>query len=430
MIRKTLSSTFLIILFLYSFVQVNGQDLFLFLKSQPEITEIKEIPGNPFFTGTFEVMVRQPLDDRDTTAGFFQQRVFIADKGPDNPVVFITEGYAADYAAQSNYIHELSPMLNANQICVEHRYFGKSVPRLHDWQYLTVKNAANDHHRIVQLFKKYYTGKWVSTGISKGGQTALAFRTFFPDDVAATVAYVAPLNFGVEDGRHEPFLEQVGTPACRSKIRSFQREILKRRPQMIPLLKAFCTSKSYTFPISLDEVLDFTVLEYSYAFWQWGNSCSEIPEITADNQILFDHLIKISSPDYFSCESKEKYIPFFYQAAHELGYYGYDTTPFADLLSIKTAKGYLNRFMAPGKTPVLYDERTSLRIKNYLEEKASGVILVYGENDPWFASAASVRAKGNNLKVVNPGGSHKTRIVSLPREKQEKVMKILHRALK
>ncbi len=420
----------LLVLFLiFLVIRGEGQDLIQFLKSCPEITDIKRIQGNSFFNNTYEIMIRQLLDYKDTTKGYFLQRVFVSDKSPGKPVVFITEGYAASYMEKAQSINELCPMLNANQICVEHRYFGKSVPEPIDWQYLTVENAANDHHHIVRLFKKYFTGKWISTGISKGGQTALAFRAFFPNDVDATVAYVAPLNFGVEDGRHEPFLEHVGTAGCRERIRSFQKEILKRRPSMIPLLKDYCSSKKFTFPISMDEVLDFTVLEYSYAFWQWGSSCKEIPVITASDSILFNHLIKISSPDYFSYEGRAIYVPFFYQAAHELGYYGYDTKPFEGLLSIKTAKGYLNRFMAPGKTPVPYDGRTSMLVKNFLEKEATNVILIYGENDPWSASAASVRSKRNNLKIVNPGGCHKTRISSLPENMKKEVMRTLSKAL-
>jgi len=174
-------------------------------------------------------MVRQPLDYADTTAGYFLQRVFVADKSADRPVVFITEGYNANYEKHPNFINELSQILDANQICVEHRYFGESVPNPIVWEHLTVENAANDHHRIVELFKKYYQKKWLNTCISKGGQTALAHRTFFPNDVNLTVAYVAPLNFGVEDGRHEPFLSQVGSELSREKIRNFQFEILKRK---------------------------------------------------------------------------------------------------------------------------------------------------------------------------------------------------------
>jgi len=37
-------------------------------------------------------------------------------------------------------------------------------------------------------------------------------------------------RYGVEDGRHEPFLKMVSTPEARKKIEDFQLEVLKRKP--------------------------------------------------------------------------------------------------------------------------------------------------------------------------------------------------------
>ena len=154
-------------------------------------------------------------------------------------------------------------MFNSNQICVEHRYFGESWPDSVNWDFLTVANAAADHHAIVELFKKYYSGKWINTGISKGGQTAVYHRTFYPNDVEVTVAYVAQLNFSVEDGRHEPFIKNVpGTAEDRKRIEDFQLRILKNRELMIPKLVEYSKQKDFEYRISMDEVLDYTVLEF------------------------------------------------------------------------------------------------------------------------------------------------------------------------
>ena len=216
-----------------------------FLKSQPEIKAIEKIAGNDFFNETWKIMVRQPLDHSDTTKGFFLQRVFVADKGKKNAVLLITEGYEANYAASPRYINELSPMLESNQICVEHRYFEQSCPDSLNWDYLTVANAAADHHAVVELFKKYYSGKWINTGISKGGQTAVYHRTYYPDDVDVTVAYVCPLNFAVEDTRHEKFIQNVpGTKEDREKIRQFQVQVLKNRDKIVSKLGEYSKQKN------------------------------------------------------------------------------------------------------------------------------------------------------------------------------------------
>ena len=419
----------LLIAVLLSVALATGQDLRRFLESNPIITEVKEIEGNPSFKQTYEIKVRQLINPKDSSDGFFLQRVFVADKDPVRPVVLITEGYSAEYASQPNYRHELSQILEANQLCVEHRYFGESVPDSMVWKFLTVENAAFDHHRIVSIFKDYYRGKWLNTGISKGGQAALGHRAFFPDDVELTVAYVAPLNFGVEDGRHETFLKQVGTAESRGKIRDFQFEILKRKAQMLPLLNTYGETRHYRYPVDLGEALDFVVLEYPFAFWQWGYSCHEIPDLSADDQALFRHLAKVSPPDYFSYEGSAGYSPFFYQAALELGYYGYDTEPFGELMSVKSVKGYLNRIMVPGNQTVDYDPGTALMINDFLLNRAKGVVLIYGEIDPWSASAATVRRNRQNLKVMKPGGCHKTRILNLPEQDRREVIKRIKKVL-
>ena len=136
------------------------------------------------------VWFKQPIDHNHPEKGYFRQRVWVSHRAINAPVVMVTEGYAAP----RNYTTELARLLEANQIIVEHRYFDKSVPANMDWKYLTVEQAANDHHRIIQFFQQLYTGKWATTGISKGGQTTIFHRAFFPNDVDVSVPYVAPIN--------------------------------------------------------------------------------------------------------------------------------------------------------------------------------------------------------------------------------------------
>ena len=407
----------LLISLLISFVSV--AQLEEFLKSRPEIKAIEKIQGNDFFNETWRIMIRQPLDHSDTTKGFFLQRVFVADKRKDNDVLLITEGYGANYASSPKYLNELSPMFQTNQICVEHRYFGQSWPDSVNWDYLTVHNAAADHHAVVELFKKYYTGKWINTGISKGGQTAVYHRTYYPEDVDVTVAYVAPLNFGVEDGRHEPFLKNIpGTAEQRKNIKDFQIEILKNRSILVPKIESYSKEKNYTYRISYDEVLDYCVLEYPYAFWQYGRFADKFPSKDADINTKFNHLIEVSSPSYFAIEDMENIKSFFVQAARELGYYGYDIKPFQKYLSIKTAKNYIYKIFLPADLKIEYNKNTALEVKKFIQNTDAKIMFIYGGFDPWFASGFEIPKKSNLLKIVKPGGSHSTRIGNLPPEQK------------
>lgn len=413
---------------IFTLAQLSGLEKFLY--HQPEIQKVEKIKGNDFFTATYEIMVRQPLDHSDTTKGFFLQRVFVADKSINAPTLIITEGYAANYAKMPRYINELSPMLHSNQICVEHRYFGKSWPDSVNWDYLTVKNAAADHHKIVQLFKKYYKNKWINTGISKGGQTAVYHRTFYPNDVDVTVAYVCPLNFGVEDGRHEPFIKKVpGTAEQRKKILDFQTSVLKNRKVILPKLKQFSEDNKYTYRMSLDEVLDYCVLEYSFSIWQWSRYLDEIPGADADTEVLFKHLVKVVNPSYFAIEGMEGIKSFFVQAAREEGYYGYDIKPFKKYISIKSSKGYLKRIFLPDNLDLKFHKSTYKKVKKFIRSTDSKILFIYGANDPWLASGFNVPHKDNYVKVVKPGGSHSTRIKNVPENQQKQIKETLEKWL-
>ena len=111
-------------------------------------------------------------------------------------------------------------------IFVEYRYFLESTPEPKDWQYLTAENSADDLHAITTAFKNIYSGKWIATGISKGGQTTLLYRTFYPDDVDISIPYVAPLCYGVEDGRHVVLscnkVTTTGKPSRKLKISNWK----------------------------------------------------------------------------------------------------------------------------------------------------------------------------------------------------------------
>lgn len=199
--------------------------------------KITELKTDTFFEEKFLIELSQPLDHGEDMSKTFTQRIYLSHRGFNNPVVFITEGYAAGYAQNPRYINELSGILEANQVCVEHRYFGNSIPKPIEWKYLTIKNAAADHHQIITILSEIYGNKWISTGISKGGQTALFHRYFYPDDVDATVGYVCPVNFSKEDKRVYRFLEQVGDSITRNKIYAFQYKLLKDKAKYLAIFR-------------------------------------------------------------------------------------------------------------------------------------------------------------------------------------------------
>ena len=396
------------------------------------ISAIKEI--RPLETSEFSekyvTYFIQPLDHRHPEKGSFRQRVIVSHVGFDRPTVIVTEGYGAAYALRSQYREELSKLLNANMIFVEYRYFLESTPEPKDWQYLTAENSADDLHAITTAFKNIYPGIWIATGISKGGQTTLLYRTFYPDDVDISVPYVAPLCYGVEDGRHEPFLHKVSTSENRKKIEDFQLEALKRKATLLPRFEKYCTEKNYSFRAPIEEIYDYSVLEYSFALWQWGTPISSIPATTASDDEIFSHLLAISEPGYFTADSPNA--SFFVQAARELGYYGYDVQPFKQYLSIQSSEGYLHRLMLPEELKDMpFDKTLSKKITKFLKKQDPKMIFIYGQNDPWTAAGVTWLKNKKNIHVfIQPNGSHLARISTLPEAEKAKVMELINEWLK
>lgn len=420
---KRISHLLLLLLLVIVSANASNKELYQKLCTLKGVITVDSLPSD-YSSEKYVVTIRQPLDHKHPEKGSFTQRVVISHEGFDRPTVLVTEGYGGDYALNPRYRDELAGLFQTNTVFVEHRYFSGSVPDTVDWQYLTAQNSASDLHLITTLFKQIYPQKWISTGISKGGQTALIYRAFFPNDVDITVPYVAPVSRSAEDGRHEPFLNKVGDKKTRQAILSFQREVLKRRGEIIPLLEKFCMEKQLSFRISMNEVLDYCVLEYSFAFWQWGTPASHIPANTATTGVLFKHLTEISGPDYFATGQPTQ--AFFIQAARELGYYGYDIEPFKDLLFIRTAKDYLQRIMLPEGITIQFQPELYKKLTNFIETSDPRLIFVYGEYDPWTSvGITKLDGKKNMFVAIQPKGSHRARINTLPDSLRDKVIKTI-----
>lgn len=421
---KRISHLLLLLLLVIVSANASNKELYQKLCTLKGVITVDSLPSD-YSTEKYVVTIRQPLDHKHPEKGSFTQRVVISHEGFDRPTVLVTEGYGGDYALNPRYRDELAGLFQTNTVFVEHRYFSGSVPDTVDWQYLTAQNSASDLHLITTLFKQIYPQKWISTGISKGGQTALIYRAFFPNDVDITVPYVAPVSRSAEDGRHEPFLNKVGDKKTRQAILSFQREVLKRRGEIIPLLEKFCMEKQLSFRISMNEVLDYCVLEYSFAFWQWGTPASHIPANSATTEVLFKHLTEISGPDYFATGQSTQ--AFFIQAARELGYYGYDIEPFKDLLFIRTAKDYLQRIMLPEGITIQFQPELYKKLTNFIETSDPRLIFVYGEYDPWTSvGITKLDGKKNMFVAIQPKGSHRARINTLPDSLRDKVIKTIN----
>ncbi|MDO8898920.1 MAG: S28 family serine protease [Bacteroidales bacterium] len=363
------------------------------------------------YQNAYELFVAQPLNHKKPELGTFSQRVIIRHRGFDKPTVFVTEGYAAGYALWADYDEELSEALDANLVVVEHRFFGKSVPVPKDWKQLTLANATADLHRINQILKQIYTGPWISTGISKGGQTTIYYRFLYPDDVVASVPYVAPLNFSVADKRVYHFLDTVGTADCRMRLLDLQKDLLKRRDIFEPMFADSSAKRKLSFNMvgGIEKAFEYNVLEFGFAYWQWYPiGCEGLPEAGSDKNDVFNAFVAAAGYDFFADQSILDFQPFFYQALTEMGFYSYETKPFQGLLK-HIEKPTFNHTLPDGMK-VKYCRRLSKRTDRWLRKKGNNFIYVYGGYDAWSSTAVQHGTKTNAMKLVLPSGSHITRL--------------------
>lgn len=249
-------------------------------------------------------------------------------------------------------------------------------------------------------------------------------RAYYPDDVDATVGYVCPLNFTTEERRCYEFLDQVGSDECRKRIHNFQKLLLCNKDRFFPAFKNMIDEEGLHFSMGDTAGYELTVLEYSFAFWQWGsNSCDKIPGDSVNPEIAILHLATVAGLSWVSDEGIAGLQPFFYQALTEIGFYGYDHGEFpgcVEALDVQTFD-----FSCPEGADCTFDPKPMQKVDHFVRHEGENMIFVYGEWDPWSAPAVQITGKTNSFKVVNPEGSHSTRIRFLPEEQREKIFNAL-----
>ncbi len=413
------------VLFLGLFVtQLGAQDDILFkLKKALPNASFEELDNGHHFKREFIIMLEQPLDHNDPSAGSFEQRLFLAHYDFDEPMLMVTEGYSA----YPRY-YELSDMIMSNQLIIEYRFFGKSKPANYDYKYLSNNQAAEDYHRIRNLLGKVYKKDWISTGISKGGTTCLIYKYKYPDDVKVTVPYVAPLPMGREDKRFDQFFETVGTEECRNQIIQFQKDALALKDSIFYMVDSLSQVDSIHFKIiSIQQAFEYAVLEYPFSFWQYGQSCNRIPK-NPDKYDVFKHLNSVVGFDFYADETIEYFKPSFYQFMTENGYYGFQHAHLGDNFDYVT--DFTNFPFAPPEAEGRYNADYLKYVRVFLYHKGEKIIYIYGAIDPWTVCKLVPPKERDAVFILRENGDHSTRISTISKVEQKIVETKLSQWLK
>lgn len=394
------------------------------LQQIKEISNIKEVKVEPY-AEYYEFLYEQPIDHSNPSKGTFQQRVLLGHRDFKAPMVAILEGYGLYSSKES----ELSQLLKTNQLTIEHRFFNESKPEGETpWSDLTLKQAATDQHEIIQTLRQkvYPDTKWISTGISKGGQTTVYHRYFYPSDVEISVPYVAPINLEKVDPRLEKFLSKLGgTPENRTllegggkdikwQIFDFQKRCFDNQDKLLPLMEEFSKTRGYTFNKvgGNERAFKLVIMEFPFAFWQWGKSINEMPQPESENfNEIFNYLVSTSPPDFFSDQSISNIEAFYYAALTETGMYAYNIKPFKKYFKEEPESQITFDFAIPvGYEKVPFNTKQLQDINRWLQTDAEKILFIYGGLDPWSGTAVDLKKNDKCLKYVKADKNHDCRI--------------------
>ncbi|MER5942717.1 S28 family serine protease [Streptomyces sp. NPDC001928] len=382
------------------------------LRALPGLRVIEELPGAEPGYRFFVLGLRQPVDHTEPAAGTFEQRLTLLHTCADRPTILFTTGYDAVLTPRRT---EPAVLLGANQLQIEHRYFGTSRPTAHGYPYLTIRQAADDQHRVVRLFRRLYRGAWISTGGSKGGMTAIYHRRFHPHDVDGTVAYAAPNNVDDrDDSAYLRFLDTVGSAELRDAVKATQRRILLRRTEMVRRYEAWAAAAGDTFRIvgSADKAFEIAVLRAPLMFWMNGKPVDHAavpgPDATADE--LYTWLDRTAGLSLYADSVARDYIPYWYQLGTQLGYLAVPSSHLDGLLRYRDP--IRPRSFVPRDIPMRFDSAAMPDVDRWVRRRGSRLLFVNGTMDP--AVAEPFRPGGPDSRVMwVPGGNHHVSIEGL-----------------
>ena len=263
--------------------------------------------------------------------------------------------------------------------------------------------------------KQLYTGKYLATGGSKGGMTAIFYRRFFPDDVDGTVPFVAPISYAAPDPRYPPFLAAVGTPECRQTVRDLAVEMLSHRRAALEARaqqQADANGYSYT-RIAIGPAVESAIISFEWSFWQYFGitRCAALPATTASDDDLFKLLDQVSAPKDSDDEQTGLFDAYYFQAYYQLGYPADGTETYLASFEQYTDADYVNSL--PTTQPT-YDGGAAMHdIADFVAQQGDRFLFVYGEWDPWTGGEFDLGSASDSLRLVQSQGTHNSHLTKL-----------------
>jgi hypothetical protein len=391
------------------------------LKHLPGVTYLGTNPYPPAGYRVYELEILQPVNHAQPHGATFEQHLELYQRDLAAPMVMYVSGYFnyTFLSPHDTYLSVPAAIVGGNQISVESRFYGDSVPHPKMWKYLTVWQEAADEHHVVQVFKRLYRARWLLTGVSKGGETAIFHDYFYPHDFAGTFAWSAPSITDSFGDAYDDFLANVGTATCRSALLQAQIRALRNRAAFEAKIAARAKAVGGTFhdwDYGLDENFEITVLETPFVFWQYGGDCSDIPGPSATLAQLFHWYNVVVNWLASDDQASAPFFPYDYQAGTQLGYPTInERAQLGSLLHYPLSAQDPEQDMPPDVPVRPLNEHLMQAVHQWVRTRASNLLFLYGQDDPWSAERF-VLGPGtrDSASYTIPGGDHISPYTELP----------------
>jgi hypothetical protein len=383
------------------------------LKHLPGVTYLGKNPYPPAGYQVYELEIRQPIDHHRPWGPTFEQHLELYQRNLAAPMVMYVSGYFnyTFLSPHDTYLSVPADIVGGNQISVESRFYGDSVPHPTLWKYLTIWQEAADEHHVVQVFKKLYHARWLISGVSKGGETAIFHDYYYPHDFAGTFAWSAPSITDTFSHSYDNFLANVGTASCRAALLQAQIRALRNRAAFEAKIAAAAKAVHQTFHdwrYGLDEEFEVTVLETPFVFWQYGGDCSAIPGAKATLQQLYNWFNVIS--DWLGGDDQQSapYFAYDYQAGTQLGYpIIHERAELGSLLHYPLSAQNPEQDMPPNIPVRPLNQGLMRAVHQWVLTHGNRLLFLYGGDDPWSAERFSLGPGTRDSAIFTiPGGDH------------------------
>jgi len=359
----------------------------------------------------------------------------------NNPSVYLDNWYIPDG------MNEVAVKYKGNWLCLEHRYFGKSVPTNY-WrrvEYCTAEEAAADFHALISALKTSLQGKWVMSGVSKGGIVTANQQAFYPDDADLFMPYSAPFCDGMNDPSMMAYWTTYSwTDELRTQVIALQRELIQnstvynhykswsessypgytssfwRASYLMNVATMDFDAHSYwsrqglTDTLAINKTrkqalmkkgyssayLDALMVYYgtlsSYEAWDFLSAYNKVSHRAQEIVPVKEHIHRVFRPISISkSEWEPSATAFDYQTLHEEGYFGLDFTYLFDAdqqdLAATCNREWLvglgRMFANPFNEPVDYDGTLRAKVLEATRTARRPMIFIYGSDDTWTGAA-------------------------------------------